>query len=139
MTAKQCRECMQHYPQDHWAYGRERCPACGGALVAQTAGQMELEYEHYDSSADIRFDLSGLLSPERKHETKLVLWAGLGLLLLAFAARFGFVTIGRLEGFWAVPWWFDAIVGAMLLLAAVMVVWAARRLIRHRRALRRGG
>lgn len=138
-AAKQCQKCMEVYPANHWAAGRQRCPACGGALIERpTTIDDAFEYEHYDSSADIQFDLTDLLGPDQRRESKLVLGAGLGLLLLAFGARLGFVILGRLEGFWTVPVWFDVIVIVMLLVAVVMIAWSARRLARHRRAIRRG-
>jgi len=130
---------MEIFPETHWAAKRDRCPACGGVLADRpTTIDDTFEYEHYDSSADIQFDLTDLLGPDQKRETKLVLGLGLGLVVLAFLARLGFVILGRQEGFWDVPIWFDAIVAGMLLMGVIMVGWAGRKLSRHRRAMRRG-
>jgi uncharacterized membrane protein YhdT len=131
---------MEIYAASHWASARERCPACGGALISRPTGEVAgLTYEHYDSSADIQFDLKDLLGPDQLRETRWILAAGVGLMVLAFGARLAFVILGRLEGFWAVPVWFDAIVVGMLLLAVVLIISAARRLVRHRRVLNREG
>lgn len=137
---KQCSACMSKFPAGHWAATRDKCPACGGAMESLDAGVVsDLQYEHYDSSADIRFDLKDLLTIDQRREMRLVLWLGFALILLACGARFGFIAFGGYQGFWNVPIWFDIIVAAMLLLASLMVVWSWRRLVRHRRAMRRAG
>ncbi len=132
---KRCRRCQTVFAASHWAHGRTVCPSCGGSLEPATAPV--LRYEHYDSSADIRFDLAGLLSPEQKREAWIVCGLGGALIVLAFAARLAFLILGGLKGFWGVPWWFDVLVGGMILLGAGMGVWATVRLLRHWRTLRR--
>jgi hypothetical protein len=111
------------------------CPSCGGPL--EPATEPVLRYEHYDSSADIRFDLRGLLGPEQKREAWIVFGLGGALIVLAFTARLLFLILGGLKGFWGVPWWFDILVGSMILLGAGMGVWSVVRLLRHWRAIHR--
>jgi uncharacterized membrane protein YhdT len=129
---------MSRYPEEHWAFQRERCPACGGAL--RMAGQTldELPLDRYDSSADIRFDLSSLLTAEAAREARLVGWLGIGLILLAFLGRLGFVYLARTQGIWDVPLWLELLVLGALVLGLGMAFWGVRRLLGHRRAIRRG-
>lgn len=135
---KRCSRCEVVYQTTHWAYKRIRCPACGALLEEVPApGDSGPRYEHYDSSVDVRFDLSDLLSPEQLREARTVSFIGLGLILTAFLGRMFFVVLGGLEGFWSVPVWFDVIVAVMICLGAVAVVWSARKLMAHRRAIRR--
>ncbi|MBN2493483.1 MAG: hypothetical protein JXR96_02735 [Deltaproteobacteria bacterium] len=131
---KRCASCASIFEPGHWAAERDRCPACGG-LLEEATGQPPLSYERYDSSADIQFDLSGLLTPAQLRETRLLGWTGLALLLSACAARILFVVLGGLSSFWSVPLWFDGIVGLMILLACGLLVYAGRRLWLHRRAM----
>ncbi len=134
---KRCSRCMEVFPSNHWASSRSTCPACGGQLEPfQRQESDALVYEHYDSSTDIKFDMDELLSPDERRETWLLLWIGVGLVLAAFGLRIGFVILGGFEGFWVVPWWFDAMVFTMLLLALVMIVWTVRRLVHHKNLLR---
>jgi hypothetical protein len=129
---------MEVFASGHWAASRSRCPACGGRLEPIQAGDSSgFAYEHYDSSTDIRFDMDQLLSPAQIKETRLVFWLGVALVLISFGLRLGFVFLGGFEGFWFVPWWFDAIVVLMLSMAVVMIVWAVRRLVRHRSLIRK--
>lgn len=135
---KVCKECMSLYELGHWAYGRERCPACGGELSLRGQGETEEEftYEHYDSSADIQFDLSGLLSPKQVKETRLLALLGLVLLLLAVGVRVGWV-VWDVSGTWWAPLWLEVLVAAMVFLACGLLVWSVRRCWRHRKAHRR--
>lgn len=138
---KRCARCQVDYQPGHWAHRRANCPVCGTPLAEIAGGgDGEFTYEHYDSSADVEFDLSGLLGPEQRREARIVALSGGLLLAAACAARFFFVYLsGGLRRFWAVPLWFDLIAGSMALGGLVALVWGLRRLVRHRRALRRGG
>ena len=135
---KQCQKCQTMLLEGHWAFSRDACPSCGGTLRPMTEAELgPLKYEHYDSSADIQFDFSGLLTPAQRKETWVLFSLGLSLIVLAFVARLLFVLLAGLEGFWRVPLWFDVLVVIMVLLGAGMAVWAIRRLWLHRRATRR--
>ena len=135
---KQCSGCMEVYPDSHWAASRLNCPACGERLAAEEPSEDSRPgYQYYDSAAEIRFDLQDMLHPGQLREVRLVAYFGLGLMVLAFGVRLGFVFLGGLEGFWSVPVWFDVVVCLMLVLSAVMLVWSVRRLVRHGRAVRR--
>jgi hypothetical protein len=135
---KLCSGCLTRYPEGHWAAVRERCPACGEPLrVAGPSLDQEEPYERYDSSADIRFDLSELLTADAAREARLIGWLGLGLVVLAFGGRLGLVALLRLEGLWGLPLWLDALALGTLLLGLGMAAWSVRRLWRHRRAVRR--
>jgi len=134
---KICSGCLTRYPEGHWAAGRERCPACGEPLRAAGPSLDQEPYERYDSSADISFDLSELLTAEAAREARLIGWLGLGLLLLAFAGRLGLVVLIRREGLWGLPLWLDLLALGTLLLGLGMAAWSTRRLWRHRRAVRR--
>ena len=138
---KRCTRCQVDYQRGHWAYQRTKCPVCGTALVElEGAEGGGLAYEHYDSSVDVEFDLSGLLGPGQRHEARIVALSGGLLLAAACAARFFYMFLsGGHRGFRAVPLWFDLIAGLMALGGLVALVWGLRRLVRHRRALRRGG
>ncbi|HOX45353.1 MAG TPA: hypothetical protein PK668_17285 [Myxococcota bacterium] len=134
---KLCSGCLTRYPEGHWASGRERCPACGQPLRPAGPSLDQEPFERYDSSADIRFDFSELLTPEAAREARLIGWLGLGLMLLAFAGRLGLVALLRLEGLWGLPLWLDLLAVGALLLGLGMAAWSARRLWRHRQAVRR--
>lgn len=135
---KRCSRCMEIYPSGHWAASRSKCPACGGELEPlQRADSGGLVYEHYDSSTDIKFDMDKLLTPDQRRETLILLWLGIALVVMAFALRIGFVVLGGFQGFWSVPWWFDAIVAITLFLGLLMIIWTTRKLIRHKNLLRR--
>ena len=137
MSAKRCSGCQSQYDAGHWAAGREHCPTCGERLV-EVLSQEAFTYEHYDSSVDVKFDLTGLLNPEQRREAWVIGVTGFALTLAAFVGRILFVVLGKLEGgFWGVPVWFDILVGLMILLGVVAVVWSSRRLVQHRRAMRR--
>jgi hypothetical protein len=137
--SKRCSRCEVIYQPTHWAYKRIRCPACGALLEEVPApGDPAPRYEHYDSSVDVRFDLSDILSPDQHREARTVLYIGLGLILAAFLGRILFVVLGGLEGFWSVPVWFDVIVAVMICLGALAVVWSFRKLAAHRRKMREG-
>jgi hypothetical protein len=125
------------YPPGHWAHKRSRCPACGALLEAWSGEREHEKYEHYDSSVDVKFDLTDLLSPDQRKEARNIGLIGGSLILVAGIARILFVVLGRLEGFWKVPLWFDVIVGVMVLMGTVSLVWCLRRLLAHRRALSR--
>jgi phosphoglycerol transferase MdoB-like AlkP superfamily enzyme len=135
---KQCPSCLVLYPPEHWAYARDLCPSCGAKLLERRPTDPGmLKYEHYDSNVDVRFDLAGLMSPEQRREARGILLFGLGLMLAAGTARFLWLAIEKPLSFWLVPLWYDLIVGVMLMLGVVMVVWALRRFLLHRKALRR--
>lgn len=134
---KRCSRCQASYQPGHWAHRRIRCPACGALLEELPEGQNQPKYEHYDSSVDVRFDLSDLLTPDQHKEARTMMVIGVGLLLAAFVGRILFSALGGLEGFWGVPLWFDVIVLLMIVLGVVIVLWSVRRLVAHRRAMRR--
>jgi len=134
---KVCSGCLTRYPEGHWAEGRERCPACGQPLRPAGPSLDQEPYERYDSSADISFDLSELLTPEAAREARVIGRLGLGLVLLAFGGRLGLVALLRQDGLWGLPVWLDALALAALALGLGMAAWATRRLWRHRRAVRR--
>lgn len=131
---RRCENCQAVYPADHWASGRERCPACGGAF-APSAGPIDGPPPlHCDSAAELHFELDDLLRPEQRVEMGWFLLAGLVLFVAAALARLGYVWWTG-QGF--VPLWLDGLVIAMLSVAMVLVIHASRRLWRHRRALGR--
>ncbi len=138
MTAiKRCSRCEANYDSGHWAYKRIRCPACGALLEEVAPGEVQAKYEHYDSSVDVRFDLTDLLGPEQHKEARTVMIIGIGLILTACMGRMLFVVLGGLEGFWKVPLWFDVLVGIMIVLGTLALVWSIHRLLAHRQAMRR--
>ncbi len=131
---KRCEGCSSLYESGHWAFGRDRCPACGGLLVLRNMGDEEnFNYEHYDSSTDIHFDLSGLLSPRQLRESRVLFVMGLVLLGLAAGGRVAWV-VWDTGGGWQAPLWLDLLVGAMVLLSSGILVWSIRRLFRHRKS-----
>jgi len=135
---KRCPGCFVVYKPGHFGHSRENCPACGARLIEMQPGEDSgFTYEHYDSNVDIQFDLTGLLNPDQRREAWTIGIIGVILVLAAFTARILFVVLGRLEGFWKVPLWFDVLVGVMILVGTVASVWGLRRLIRHRKAVRR--
>jgi len=136
IAIKRCIQCRAEYRPGHWAFDRENCPLCGAGLVGTTDEPAGLAYQHYDSSADLRFDTDGLLSPERLREARVALITGLVLIGLAFAARLTFVLVGKSEGFWGVPLWFDVLVGVMIFLGSITAVWAALRILRHHKRMK---
>lgn len=141
VISKRCPRCQTDYHPEHWAHSRVHCPVCGSPLAEVESGaDGGFTYEHYDSSADVQFDLSGLLAPEQRREARIIALSGGLLLAAACAGWFFFVFLARdLHAFWNVPLWFAAIAGLMALGGLVALVWGLRRLIHHRRALRRGG
>jgi len=135
---KRCPGCFVVYKPGHFGHSRENCPACGARLIEMQPGEDSgFTYEHYDSNVDIQFDLTGLLNPDQRREAWTIGIIGVILVLAAFTARILFVVLGRLEGFWKVPLWFDVLVGVMILVGTVASVWGLRRLVRHRKAVRR--
>ena len=82
-------------------------------------------------------DLTGLLNPNQRREAWTIGVTGVILILVAFAARILFVVLGKLEGFWKVPLWFDVLIGVMILVGVLAAAWGMRQLIRHLKALRR--
>jgi len=131
--SKRCSGCQTVYHSDHWANARENCPACGSRLVETADTPIGLTYEHYDSSADVKFDLSGLLTPAQRREARTIGIIGVSLIIVTFIARILFVVLGRLEGFWAVPVWVDLLMAVMILIGVLAVVWAVRKLVIHSR------
>lgn len=137
-TDKRCPGCFVVYKPGHFGHSRENCPACGARLIEMRPGEDSgFNYEHYDSNVDIKFDLSGLLNPNQRREAWAIGITGVVLVLVAFVARILFVILGKLEGFWKVPLWFDVLIGVMILVGAVAATWGLLRLIRHLKALRR--
>jgi hypothetical protein len=135
---KRCPGCFVVYKPGHFGHARENCPACGARLIEMLPGEESgFTYEHYDSNVDIRFDLTGLLNPDQRREAWIIGITGAGLVLAAFVARILFVVLGKLEGFWKVPLWFDVLVGVMILVGVLAATWGLQRLIRHRKAVRR--
>ena len=135
---KRCPGCFVVYKPGHFGHARENCPACGARLIDVRPGEeAEFRYEHYDSNIDIHFDLTGLLNPDQRREAWAIGVTGVILVLVAFVARILFVVLGRLEGFWKVPLWFDVLIGVMILVGVVAAAWGMRQLIRHLKALRR--
>ena len=131
---KRCSRCEASYQSGHWAYKRIRCPACGALLEEVPVGQATPKYEHYDSSVDVRFDLSGLLNPDQHKEARTLMAIGIGLIVVAFSGRILFSMLGGIAGFWGVPTWFDVLVLVMIVLGTVTLGWSVRRLLAHRRA-----
>lgn len=137
-TDKRCPGCFVVYKAGHFGHSRENCPACGARLIEMRPGEESgFTYEHYDSNVDIQFDLTGLLNPDQRREAWAIGITGVVLVLVAFVARILFVILGKLEGFWKVPLWFDVLIGVMILVGAVAAIWGLLRLIRHLKAVRR--
>ena len=135
---KRCPGCFVAYKPGHFGHGRENCPACGARLIEMRPGEEAgFTYEHYDSNVDIQFDLTDLLNPDQRREAWTIGVTGVILILVAFVARILFVVLGKLEGFWKVPVWFDVLIGFMILVGVVAAAWGMRQLIRHLKALRR--
>ena len=135
---KRCPGCFVAYKPGHFGHGRENCPACGARLIEMRTGEEAgFTYEHYDSNVDIQFDLTDLLNPDQRREAWTIGVTGVILILVAFVARILFVVLGKLEGFWKVPVWFDVLIGFMILVGVVAAAWGMRQLIRHLKALRR--
>jgi hypothetical protein len=135
---KRCPGCFVVYKPGHYGHGRENCPVCGARLIEMLPGEKSgFTYEHYDSNVDIQFDLAGLLNPDQLREAWTIGVTGAILLLAAGVARILFVVLGNLEGFWRVPLWFDVLIGVMILVGVLAAAWGMRRLIRHRKILRR--
>ncbi len=135
--SKRCSGCQTIYDPDHWANARENCPACGSRRVETADTPKGLSYEHYDSSADVKFDLAGLLTEDQRREARTIGIIGVSLILITFTARVLFVVLGRLEGFWAVPVWVDLLMAVMILMGVPAIVWAVRKLVIHRRVYKR--
>jgi hypothetical protein len=133
---KRCAGCLMVYEENHWAYHRETCPACGGKLSIPAAAISGPAQAHYDSSVDIKFDLSNLLTPEQRREILAIFLIGSVLLVLAFLLRLLFVVLSGKEGFWKVPLWLDGIVVLMLGLGVLMMFWSARKWWLHVRDTR---
>jgi hypothetical protein len=135
---KRCPGCFVVYKPGHFGHTRENCPACGARLIEMRPGEESgFTYEHYDSNVDIQFDLTGLLNPDQRREAWTIGITGVILVLAAFVARILFVILGKLEGFWKVPLWFDVMIAVMILVGVVAAAWGLRRLIRHLKAVRR--
>ena len=135
---KRCPGCFVVYQPGHFGHSRENCPACGARLIyMQDGDDPEFRYEHYDSNVDIKFDLTGLLNPDQRREAWAIGVTGVSLVLVAFVGRILFVILGKLEGFWKVPLWFDVLIGVMILVGVVAAAWGLRRLIKHLKAVRR--
>ena len=127
---KRCPGCFVVYKPGHFGHGRENCPACGARLIEILPGEKSgFTYEHYDSNVDIQFDLTGLLNPDQRREAWTIGVTGVILII--------FVVLGKLEGFWKVPLWFDVLIGVMILVGVMAAAWGMRQLIRHLKALRR--
>ena len=110
-TDKRCPGCFVVYKPGHFGHSRENCPACGARLIEMRPGEDSgFTYEHYDSNVDIKFDLTGLLNPDQRREAWAIGITGVVLVLVAFVARILFVVLGKLEGFWKVPLWFDILI-----------------------------
>ncbi len=133
---KRCAGCLTIYDENHWGYQRETCPACGGKLYVPTTDAGGPAQEHYDSSVDIRFDLSNLLTPEQRREVLAIFLIGAALLVLACVLRLLFVVLSGREGFWKVPLWLDGIVALMLGLGVLMMFWSTRKWWLHVRDTR---